>query len=121
MSVQKQDGLHTDQGESATDLRGKEDYFCRRDSDGKIILCGNGEKIDGVISQGRNTGYHTSYNTLGNPILRVRAGAAIAQNAEVQSNADGEAVTGSTNPAGYARKAVAAEGEIVEIVTEPST
>ena len=69
MTVQKQDGLHTDVGESAVDLRGKEDCFCALDATGKVVLAGNGTKISGVISEGRDAGQHTSFNTDGNPIL----------------------------------------------------
>ena len=120
MAVQKQDGLHTAQGERASDLTGKENYFCKRGTDGKIALAGNGESIAGVISQGRTTGKHTSYNTKGNPILKVVAGGTLTTGDEVQSNADGEAVSGSTNPFGYARNSVV-EGQLVEISTEPTT
>lgn len=116
MAVQKQDGLHTDVGESAADLRGKETFFCKRDGTGKIVLCGAAEFADGVISEGRNVGYHTSFNTDGNPILRVTAGAPIAQNAYVSSDADGKAVTGTINVFGRARKAVLAAGSIAEII-----
>lgn len=121
MARQKQDGLHTDVGESAVDLRGKEDRFCRRDATGKIVLCANGEVISGVISEGRDAGYHTSFNTRGNPILRVIAGEALAQNAEVQSGADGVAVAGATNAFGRARLAVSGAGVIAEIETYPTT
>jgi hypothetical protein len=117
MAVQKQDGLHTDVGESAVDLTGKEDLFCVRDSSGKINVAGAGAVIAGVISEGKPAGYHTSYNTRGNPILRVQAGAAIAINTEVQSNGSGQAVAGSTNPFGRTRKAVGGSGEIAEIET----
>lgn len=121
MAVQKQDGLHTDVAESGADLRGKEDRFCRRGSDGKVILCGAGEVIAGVISEGRDTGYHTSFNTPGNPILRVVGGEALAQNAEIESGADGVAVAGSTNPIGKARKATSGAGVIVEVETYSTT
>jgi hypothetical protein len=121
MSVQKQDGLHTDVAESNIDLRGKEDLFCTRRSDGKLELTGAGGVIHGVISEGRQVGKHTSYNTLGNPILRVQAGGAITAGQEVQSNGGGQAIAGSTNPAGYARNSVGGSGEIVEVSTEPST
>lgn len=121
MSVQKQDGLHTDVAESNVDLRGLEDRFCTRRSDGKLELTGAGGAIDGVISEGRDVGYHTSFNTLGNPILRVQAGGAITRGQEVQSNGTGQAVAGSTNPAGYARNSVGGSGEIVEISTQKST
>lgn len=120
MAVQKQDGLHTDQGESASDLTGKERYFCKRGTDGLIALAGNGESIAGVISEGRIAGKHTSFNTKGNPILKVVAGGTITIGQEVQSNAEGEAIAGTTNAFGYARNNVV-EGQLVEIATEPTT
>ncbi len=113
MAVQKQDGLFTDIGESAEDLRGKEFLFCGRTADGKIELCGNGEAIAGVISEGRDTGKHTSFNT--GAMLKVIAGGAIAIDDNVQSNALGQAVTGNTNSIGKARSVAAAAGELVEI------
>lgn len=121
MAVQKQDGLHTDVGESNVDLRGKEDLFCTRRSDGKLDICGAGGVIAGVISEGMPVQKHTSFNTRGNPILRVQAGAAITRGQEIQSNGTGQAVTGSTNPIGYARNAVGGSGEIVEVATYPTT
>jgi hypothetical protein len=121
MAVQKQDGLHTDVAESNVDLRGLEDRFCHKRADGKLELCGAGGVIDGVISEGRNVGYHTSYNTRGNPILRVQAGAAVTRGQEVQSNGTGQAIAGSTNAFGYARNSVGGSGEILEVATFPST
>lgn len=116
MAVQKQDGLHTDVGESGADLRGKETFFCKRDATGKIVLAGAGEYIDGVISEGKNVGYHTSFNTVGNPILRVTAGEALAINVYVSSDAQGRAVVGTANVFGRTRKAVSAAGVIAEII-----
>lgn len=116
MAVQKQDGLHTDVMESAEDLRDKEFYFVKRDSTGKAALAGDGDAISGIISEGRNTGYHTSYNTAGNPILKAIAGSAISIGDSVQSDANGKAKTGTTNAIGTARNGVAA-GEYVEIDT----
>ena len=121
MAVQKQDGLHTDVGESGADLRGKEDYLCRRDSTGKIVLCGAGEVIGGVISEGRDVGYHTSFNTPGNPILRVIAGEAIAADVEVCAGAGGKLVAGATNAIGRTRKAVSGVDVIAEVTTYPTT
>lgn len=120
MAVQKQDGLHTDVGESSVDMTGTEFLFCTRNSDGTISKCGNGGAIAGVVSEGKIAGKHTSFNTLGNPILKVIAGAAIARGAVVQSDANGMAVTGSTKPAGTARNSTSAAGEYVEIATETS-
>lgn len=117
MAVQKQDGLHTDVGESAVDLTGKEFYFCSRGANGLINLTGDGGSIDGVISEGRIAGKHTSFNTLGSPILKVIAGSAITRGDSVQSDANGKAKTGTTKPAGKARNSAAA-GEMVEISTD---
>ncbi len=115
MAVQKQDGLHTDVGESAADLRGQEFKFCKRDnSTGKIDLCGDDGQIAGVISEGKNTGLHTSFNLRGNPILKVIVGEAISRGDDVASMAGGLAKTGSTNSFGVARNN-AAVGEYVEI------
>ena len=119
MAVQKVDGLFTQTGESASDLRDKEFYFATRDANGKFALAGDGGSVVGVISEGRNTGYYTSVNTKGNPILKAIAGATIARGDSVQSDANGKAKTGSTNPVGTAISGALA-GEMVEIDTDAS-
>lgn len=116
MARQKQDGLHTDVGESYVDLSGKEMHFCTRRADGKIDLAGAAGYVDGVISEGRPVGKHTSFNTDGNPILRVKAGSALARNVLVVSDAQGRAVVGTTNVFGKVRNPVGAANEIAEIV-----
>jgi hypothetical protein len=116
MAVQKQDGLHTDVGVSASDLTGQEFHFCKRQGDGTIEICGDGERPVGVISEGKAAGYHTSFNTKGNPILKVVAAAAIARGAQVQSAGGGKAKTGGNNAFGHARNNAAAD-EMVEIET----
>jgi hypothetical protein len=116
MAVQKQDGLHTETGVAGADLRGKETFFCSRGTDGKINLTGAAGYIDGVISEGVDADYHVSFNTIGNPILRVTAGSALARNDYVSSDASGRAVVGTANVFGRVRNPVAAAGEIVEIV-----
>lgn len=116
MAVQKQDGLHTDTAKSAVDLTGKENRFCRRDNNGALVLCGAGEEADGIISEGMPTGYHTSFNTDGNPILRIMAGAAFARGALLSSDAEGRAVAGTANVFGKARVAASAAGVIAEVV-----
>lgn len=116
MAVQKQDGLHTDVGVSASDLSGEEFKFCKRQGDGTIEICGDGEAIAGVISEGKAAGYHTSFNTKGNPILKVIAASAIARGQQVQSATGGKAKAGSTNAFGKARNNAAAD-EYVEVAT----
>lgn len=119
MTVQKQDGLHTDVAESVADLRGKEMRFCALDATGKVDLAGNGTKISGVISEGRDVGMHTSFNTDGNPILRVIAGGVINPGARVQSDAAGAAVAGLNNSFGRARlKAACVAGQVIAVIPE---
>lgn len=115
MAVQKQDGLHTDVAVSGADLRGKEGFAAKK-VNGEFVLAGAGDYVEGIISEGRNTGYHTSVNTDGNPIVRWVAGAAVAAGAYVSSDAQGRAVTGTANVFGRARKAVGAAGEVLEVV-----
>jgi hypothetical protein len=117
MAVQKVDGLFTQSGKSASDLRDKEFYFAKRNASGEFALAGDGDAIVGVISEGRNTGYYSSVNTRGNPILKAIAGSAITRGDAVQADAAGTAKTGSTNSIGTAINTVAA-GEYVEIDTD---
>jgi hypothetical protein len=115
MALQKQDGLFTDTGLSGADLRNKENRLVKNDGTGKLVLCGAAEYALGVISEGRDVGYHTSYNTEGNPLLRIEAGAAIAADTYVSSDATGRVVAGTINVFGRTTKAVGAAGIIAEI------
>lgn len=112
MATQRQVGSQTDAKESNSDLRGKEFCLATRVAGGKLDLCGAGGKVAGVISEGRNVGYHTSINT-GNQ-LKVIAGGAIAVGDTLQSDGSGHAITGNANPFGVAMN-VAAQGEYVEV------
>lgn len=116
MAVQKQDGLFTDTLLGDADLTGKEFYFCTRNADGTVGLAGNGEKIAGVISEGKVAAKHTSFNT-GGGMLKVLAGGTIAIGDNVQSDANGAAVSGSTNAAGIASSAAIA-GQLVEYIPD---
>jgi len=121
MAVQKQDGLFTDVAVSASDLTGDEFKFCAVDNTtGEVDLCGDNGQISGVISEGKAVGLHTSFNTRGNPILKVIVGEAISRGDDVASMAGGLAKTGSTNSFGVARNN-AAVGEYVEINTLRTT
>lgn len=118
MTVQKQDGLHTDVAESAVDLKGKEMLAVTRDANGRVNISGAGARVDGIVSEGKPAGKHTSFNTDGNPILRWIAGAAIAANQRVASDAQGRCVPGLNNSFGRARKAVAAAGVVAAIIPD---
>lgn len=117
MATQKQDGLFTDTALSAVDLRGSEFLFCTREADGTISVCGADEKIAGVISEGKDVGLHSSFNT-GGGWLKVIAGGPIAINDPVKSDAQGRGVNGATNMFGYAKSAASAAGVFVEVVPD---
>lgn len=116
MAVQKQDGLHTDVAKGAVDFTGKENRFCRRNADGDLVICSAGEEADGIVSEGKPAGYHTSFNTDGNPILRIMAGAAFNRGDLLSSDAEGRAVVGTANVFGKARKGASAAGVISEVI-----
>ena len=113
MAVQRQDGLFADAKEAAEDLTGKEFYLATRTSAGKLRVCGEGEKVAGVISEGRAAGKHASINT--GSQLKVVAGDPISVGDTVQSDSSGRAVTGSTNAFGVAISSVTAAGQMVEV------
>lgn len=112
MATQRQDGLFADAKESAEDLRGKEYRFATRTTAGKFALCGLSGKIAGVISEGRDAGYHTSINT--GSQLKVISGSGITAGDSVQSDGEGKAITGTNNPCGTAMNTVLG-GEYVEV------
>lgn len=111
MAVQRQDSSKTDAKPSAEDLRGKEGCLAVRTTAGSFALCGSGGKVAGVISQGRDVGYHTSINTGGQ--LKCIAGGAITANDTIQSDGSGHAITGGSGAFGTAINS-AAQGEWVE-------
>jgi hypothetical protein len=116
MAVQKQDGHDTDVAESSVDLTGKEYLLCKKLANGKLAICGEGEPVAGVISEGRPVGKHTSFNTGG--ILKVKAGGPVQAGAKVQCNAVGKADDGSTNSFGVARNTVTREDEMLEVTVD---
>lgn len=113
MAVQRQVGSQTDCKESAVDLRGKESFLCTRDATGKVTLAGNGGKVAGVISEGKNVGLHTSFNT-GNQLKAV-AGVAIKPMDKLASDANGKVKVAAVGNFVFATAiSVAAAGEMVE-------
>lgn len=106
MVGQRQVGSQMDAQPSTVDLRGKENHFARLVAGG-FALCGAGQLARGVIQEGRDVGYHTTVAT-GNQ-LKVVAAAALAREAKVASNANGQAV------------AAAAGNEVLGTVIEPSS
>lgn len=114
MATEKFTGAQTDTGLSDADLTGKELLFCKRTATG-VDLCGAGEKVAGVISEGKAIGYHTSFKT-GNQ-LKVLAGEVIAIGDQIGSGANGLARTAvaTDNVCGVAITAASEAGVVFEM------
>lgn len=115
MAVQRQDGWGADAKESGEDLTGKEYCLATRTNQGKLVICGAGGKVAGVISEGRPVGKHTSINTAGQ--LKCIAGGPIAADDSIQSDGSGHAITGGANSFGVAINS-AAQGEYIEFTMD---
>lgn len=119
MTTERFTGSQTDSAVSAADLTGKEFYAAKRTPTG-LNLCGAGDHCDGVISEGKAAGLHSSIKT-GNQVKGI-AGAAIAIGAKVTPNANGEFITATTGTEvfGTARSAAGASGDLVSIDVDRS-
>ena len=114
MATEKFTGAQTDAGLSDTDLRGKELLFCKRTATG-VALAAAGNKVAGVISEGKYVGAHTSFKT-GN-ILKVLAGEEIAVGDDIASGANGLARTAvaGDNVCGTAISAASEAGVVFDM------
>lgn len=113
MAVERFTGSQTDAKPSTVDLTGKEFFLAKRVAGG-LALAGAGEKVAGVISEGKPVGQHTSIKT-GNQVKAV-AGGAIAVDDRIASNAAGEAVVAAAGNDVFGRAmSAAADGELVTI------
>ncbi len=111
MAVERFTGSQTDAKPSATDLTGKEFFLAKR-VPGGFTLAALGDKVAGVISEGKPVGLHSSIKT-GNQ-LKAIAGAAIAVGDNLASDAAGKVKVAAAgqNVFGVAMSA-AANGEMV--------
>lgn len=115
MAVTRADGADFDAKVAGEDLSAKLNYLVKIDTDGDLVLAGSGELVYGVITEAAASGKSVTAQVSG--LCKARAGAAIAANTRVMSNASGEAITatGTVHTFGFTRNAVSAAGEIVEI------
>lgn len=115
MATERFTGAQTDTGRSDVDLRGKEYHAVKRTANGGVTLCVAGNVCDGIVSEGKDVGLHTSFKT-GNQLKGI-AGAAVAAGAKVTPNADAEFVTATTgtNVFGTAISAASEEGVLFTI------
>ena len=113
MAVERFTGSQTDAKPSVSDLTGKE-FFLAKAVAGGFDLAGLGQKVAGVISEGKAVGLHTSIKT-GNQVKAV-AGAAIAVDDKVTSDAAGKLRVAAAGHHVFGRaKSAGANGELVTV------
>lgn len=78
-------------GMPAESLKDKRYHFGKIDSSGNLAVAGNGEKVVGVIYEPNEVGQPTQVVVAG--IAFITLGGTVAAGAEVQSDANGAAIT----------------------------
>lgn len=89
MTTERFTGSQTDALVSDVDLTGKEFFAAQRTATG-VKLAGAGERVDGVISEGKVAGQHSSIKT-GNQLKGI-AGALLSVGMKVTSDGNGKFV-----------------------------
>lgn len=107
--------LMADAKNAGADLSGSLHLFAHMDTDGDLVLAGDGEPVYGVITEGATEGNPVTVMVYG--IAKVIAGGTVATGAVVASNASGQAVTATAGEvaAGIARTG-GASGEVIEVL-----
>lgn len=120
MTTERFTSAQTDTAVSAVDLTGKEFFAAKRTPTG-LALCGAGERCDGVISEGKAAGLHSSIKT-GNQVKGV-AGGAISVGDLLTPNASGKFVEAGAGDEvfGIARSAAGAADDLVSIDVDRSS
>lgn len=99
---------------AAADLSSSLNLFAKIDAAGKIAVAGNGDKVIGSIAEVATAGNPATV-WMG-PVVKVKAGAAVAAGARVQSDAAGKAVTLSAGvAAGVALEAAGAANVVIPV------
>ncbi len=112
MATERFTGSQTEALPSVTDLTGKELHLATVVAGG-MQLAGLGQKVAGVISEGKEIGLHSSMKT-GNQLKAV-ADVAIAVGDALASSADGQVKVAAAGQFVFGRAKTAADaGEIVE-------
>lgn len=93
MATERFTGSQTDTFLSDVDLRNKEFYAAKRTTTGGT-LCAAGDRCDGVISEGKAAGLHSSIKT-GNQVKAI-AGAAVAVGAKVTPDGNAKFITATS-------------------------
>lgn len=118
MAVSKVHGAQRDAAIAGADLSNSLYRFCVKNTSKQVVLAGAGAEVVGVIYETAVAGRPATFALAGTgSIVKVEAGAAVAVNAKVMSNASGQAVTATSGNAavGLARSSAAAAGDIIEV------
>jgi hypothetical protein len=118
MAVSKVHGAQRDAAIAGVDLSNSLFRFCVKNASKEVVLSGAGAEVVGVIYETAPLGRPATFAMAGTgTIVKVEAGAAVAVNAKVMSNASGQAVTATAGNAavGIARSSAAAAGDIIEL------
>lgn len=120
MATERFTGSQTDTVLSDIDLRNKEFYALKRTANGGGTLCAAGDHCDGVISEGKAAGLHSSIKT-GNQ-LKAIAGAAVAAGAKVTPDGNAKFITATagTEVFGTAISAANAANDLFTIEVDRS-
>lgn len=105
---------------AASDLTGKKNLFAKIDSDGNIALCGDGESMDGTITEEAEAGASATISSFW--ILPVVCAEAINEGAKVASDVNGKAVTAATGDfiAGTCLQASTIAGAVIPVLMKYS-
>lgn len=94
--------------DAGADLSSSINRFCKLNSDGEVVLCGDDEKPVGSIFEAGGLGAPISIQMGG--ICKVIASAGITAGQRVACAANGLAKAGTTNPVGIALNTVVTSG-----------
>lgn len=117
MAITKYHESFTYAANAGEDLSAKLHYFAKIDTDGEIVLCGDGQAVAGVIVEAAILGKPVSiaFGAIG----KVVCAEAITPGAQIASDADGKAVAAAVGDwvAGIAiNSAASVAGELVPFI-----
>lgn len=103
---------------AGSNLSAKLFYFAKVDTDGDIILCGDGEHGIGVITEAAAADSPVTVQTYG--IAKITLGGTVASGARVASDASGTGVTAAVGDFEFGTCLVGGDaGAVVPILLQP--
>ena len=111
-------GIPTSGQVAVADYRTKQYHLMRIGSTGAII-CGDGQRVDGILLNKPNTGEAVTLETNDGVIEFVMAGASFTRGSELAANASGRAITALSGDEAFAiaDEDASGDGSIVRVLT----